>query len=248
MAAPRTAVMAEAKSALLASHITVRRGDAVVVDDVSLELAPLQLHGLVGPVGAGKSTLLEAVAGFVPAVGDVVLGHVPLEREARRQHVFLLPEDGPRGERAFLDERALDVLAFAQKSLRSTLLDDVIQRLELAVLLRKRMRELSRGERRRVTVGAALLVPRGFLLLDEPFAGLELKEARALGNVLRTSTHEERAILVSLSSFSDAERLCDAFTLMSKGRALASGPMHELRARAGAHPGATLEEVYLGLA
>ncbi len=245
MAAPRTAVMANVASTLAVQHLTVRRGDAVVVDDVSFEVKPLELHGLVGQNGAGKTSVLEAVAGLVDAAGDVLLGPVPLDREHRRQHVFYVPDGSP----PFPDERAADVVGFAARSLgvEGAARDDVIERLELRAFLHRRMRHLRKGERKRVLLGIALLVPEGFVLVDEPFDGLDLKEARALTNVLRTSTNEKRSLLCALQSAGDAERLCDRFTLMSRGRVAGAGALHELRAHARAHAGAPLEEVLLAL-
>ena len=240
---PKTAVMANVTSALFVQNLSVRRGDHLVVHDVSLEIRPLELHGLVGPNGAGKTTLLEAIAGLIPAVGDVLLGPVPVDREHRKQHIFYIKDGGL----PFADERVGDVLAFAARSLRSDTLDEAVDRLEVRGLLGKRMRDLSKGERKRALVSMALLVPRGFVLVDEPFDGLDLKQARALHNVLRTSTHEHRSLLVALASLTDAERLCDRFTLLSSGRVVGAGPLHDLRARARLHPGAPLEEVFFAL-
>lgn len=248
--------MAEAGSALVARGISARSAmDAgtLVLDDVGLELRPLELHGLVGPSGAGKTTLLEAIAGTLRprllVAGDVVLGPVPLDGEERRRHVFYVP-DLPDERAPFAEDPAGAVLRLAARSLgvADEVRRDVEERLELSACLDVPLGRLRRGERKRVLVGLALLVPRGFVLLDEPFAGLDLKEARALGAVLRTATHERRAILCALAGFAEAERLCDRFTLLSRGRVLGRGALHELRQRAGAHPGASLEEVFLALA
>lgn len=252
MATPRTAVMAEAGSALLAQRVSVRRSsmaDPLVVDDVSLSLSPLELHGLVGPGGAGKTTLLEALAGLVPSTGDVVLGHVPLDGHGRRQHIFYVP-DLPDAPAPFADDSAAEVLRLAERGLQAGegARDDVVERLSLRPLLDARMGWLSRGERKRVLVAMALLVPRGFVLLDEPFGGLDVKESRALAAVLRTATHERRGILCALHVFAEAERLCDRFTLLSRGRVVGQGALHELRQRANVHPGVSLEEVFLALA
>src|ERR1043166_392313 len=151
MAPPRTAVMANVTSTLVVQNVSVKRADAPVLDDVSLEVKPLELHGLVGPNGAGKTTLLEAIAGLVAVShGDVLLGHVPLDREQRRQHVFYVPDNVT----PFTDERAGDVLGLSGRALGAgdAAVDDVVERLELRPFLERRMRELSKGERKRVMV------------------------------------------------------------------------------------------------
>lgn len=235
--APRTAVMANAGSGLVASHLHVSRRGNVVVDDVSLEVKPLEIHGLVGPSGAGKTTLLEAIAGLVAATGDVSIGPIPLDREARRGFVHFTPEV----DDAFARDRVRHVLALARVP------EQLAARLELTVHVDARLADLSRGTRKRVSLAVALSVQSGALLLDEPLAGLDLREARALTSLLRTSTNEKRSLLVALSSTSQAEQLCDRFTLLSRGRVVGTGQIHELRATAQAHPGAPLEEVLLAL-
>jgi ABC-2 type transport system ATP-binding protein len=240
--------MANAGSALLVERVTVRRSTRVVVDGVSLEVKPLELHGLAGPNGAGKTSLLEAIAGFVAADGDVYWGGVPLDREQRAQHVFLVPNvvDDEAARIPFADERVRDVLAFAASSLGVLLAESA--RVELDDTAQSaRVRDLSRGERKRFLIGLGLLVPRGFVLIDEPFDGLDAKETRALTNVLRTSTSEKRAIVCALHHFGEAEKLCDRFTLLDHGKVRASGQIHELRERAKTHPGASLDEVFVAL-
>jgi ABC-type multidrug transport system ATPase subunit len=244
-AAPRTAVMANAGSALLVERLTVRRSSRVVVDGVSLEVKPLELHGLAGPNGAGKTSLLEAIAGFVASDGDVYYGGVPLDREQRAQHVFLVPNvvDDEAARIPFADERVRDVLAFAASSLGAV----DASRVEIDDV-NARVRDLGRGERKRFLIALGLLVPRGFVLIDEPFDGLDAQETRALTNLLRTSTSEKRAIVCALHHLGEAEKLCDRFTLLDHGKVKASGQIHELRERAKTHPGASLDEVFVALA
>jgi ABC-2 type transport system ATP-binding protein len=232
--------MANAGSGLTASHLHVSKkghaphaAHAVLVDDVSLEVKPLEIHGLVGPSGAGKTTVLEAIAGLVAASGDVSIGPVPLDREARRGFVHL----APHVDTSFARDRVRHVLSLVKAP------DDLVKRLDLTAHLDERCGDVSRGVRKRVTLAVALTVQRGALLLDEPFDGLDVRETRTLIALLRTSTNERRSILVALSSTTQAEQLCDRFTLLARGRAVGAGQIHELRAHAKTHPGAALEEV-----
>lgn len=227
--------MANAGSGLVAAHLHVSRKGHVLVDDVSIAVKPLEIHGLVGPSGAGKSTVLEAIAGLIAASGDVSIGPIPLDREARRGFVHL----APHVDTSFARDRVRHVLALA--GLRGD--NAPAARLDLAQHLDSACGALSRGVRKRVTLAVALGVQRGALLLDEPFDGLDLRETRTLIALLRTSTTEQRSILVALASTTQAEQLCDRFTLMSQGRVVGVGQIHELRATAKAHPGAPLDEV-----
>lgn len=249
--APRTAVMANASSALAVSHLHVAKGDSVRVDDVSLEVKPLEIHGLVGPSGSGKTTILEAIAGVWPASGDVRIGSVPLDRDARRPFVHL----APHLDTAFAHDRVRAVLALARRALGAdaSTVDTLVARLELGPHLDERCGWLPRGARKRVQLAVALLVPRGALLLDEPFDGLDLRQLRTVTALLRTSTNEHRSLLVALASTSAAEALCDRYTLVASrpgggARVVGAGQIHELRALARTHPGASLEEVLHALA
>lgn len=239
MTAPRTAVMGQQGASLVVSTLSARRG-AVQVNDVSFEVKPLELHGVLAPRGAGKTLLLEAIAGLVPSHGDVLLGGVPLDVEERRHHVFYLP-DAP----AFSAERVRDVLALTRRSLRlaSDVVAHTVEQVALAAALPERVRDLSPSAHKRLLIALGLLVPRGFVLIDEPLAGLDAKEQRSMIRVLRLSTNERRAVLCATANATDAERMFDRFTILAHGRVAATGALHELRARAGAQVGAPLEEV-----
>lgn len=239
MTPPRTAVMGQQGASLVVSTLSARRG-AVQLFDVSFEIKPLELHGVLAPRGAGKTLLLEAIAGLVPSHGDVLLGGVPLDVEERRHHVFYVPD-----AIAFAAERARDVLALARSSLRVAAgqVTRVVDELALEPALPERVRDLSPSAQKRLVIALGLLVPRGFVLVDEPLAGLDAKEQRSLIRVLRLSTNERRAVLCAVASAGDAERIFDRFTILAHGRVAATGAVHELRARAGAQVGAPLEEV-----
>lgn len=239
MTSPRTAVMGQQGTALVVSGLSAERG-ATQLFDVSFEIKPLELHGLLAPRGAGKTLLLEAIAGLAPSHGDVLLGGVPLDAEERRHHVFYVPD-----EPAFAAERVRDVLALARRSLRlaPAAVDTVVRDLALSDVSEARMRELSPSAHKRLLVALGLLVPRGFVLIDEPLAGLDAKEQRSLIRVLRLSTNERRAVLCATANASDAERTFDRFTILVHGRVAASGALHELRTHAKVQVGAPLEEV-----
>ncbi|MCC7074699.1 MAG: ABC transporter ATP-binding protein [Deltaproteobacteria bacterium] len=239
MTAPRTAVMSQQGTSLVVSALSARRG-AVQLFDVSFEIKPLELHGVLAPRGAGKTLLLEAVAGLAPSYGDVLLGGVPLDAEERRHHVFYVPD-----EIAFASERARDVLALARRSLGidASVVERVLADLALGEALHQRVRELSPSAQKRLLVALGLLVPRGFVFIDEPLAGLDAKEQRSLIRVLRLSTNERRAVLCATANATDAERTFDRFTILAHGRVAATGALHELRARTKVQVGAPLEEV-----
>ena len=105
---------------------------------------------------------------------------------------------------------------------------------------------LSKGERRRLLLALGLSVPRPLLLFDEPFDGLDLRQAREVEGVLRGAAGEGRTLFVSIHQLSDAGRVCDRLVLLSRGRVAGEGTLEELRTSAGLASGG-LEEVFLAL-
>jgi ABC-type multidrug transport system ATPase subunit len=127
--------------------------------------------------------------------------------------------------------------------------DALIGRLGLERHLNSRLGTLSKGEHRRVMLAIALNTPQPFLLLDEPFDGLDLRQTREVMMLLREHARasEGRGILVSIHQLVDAARVSDRLVLLDQGAVVAAGTLDELRARA-AMPGASLEDVFLALA
>ena len=124
--------------------------------------------------------------------------------------------------------------------------DEVIRSLALGPLLRKRVGELSKGQRKRVAVAIGLITPQPFLLLDEPFDGLDLRQSREMEVVLRAHAARGRGLCLSIHQLADAARLCDRLALLSSGRTVGEGTLDELRAKAGMAQG-DVEEVFLAL-
>jgi ABC-2 type transport system ATP-binding protein len=123
----------------------------------------------------------------------------------------------------------------------------VVAKTGLQAVLAKRVHSLSKGFNRRLMLALGLLAPHPLLLMDEPFDGFDLKQAREMMPVLRAEAAQGRTLLLSIHQLTDAERICDRFILLSAGEVRGTGTLDELRARAGV-PDAGLEEVFLALA
>jgi ABC-2 type transport system ATP-binding protein len=220
-------------------------GPTTALCDAGFTVRAGEVLGVIGPNGSGKSTLLACAAGLVRAdQGEVMLDDAPLDAERVRATVFLLP-DGivPWGEHrlhAVVEMwRALQGRGEAEARRR-------IADVHLDGLLGRRVRELSKGERKRLMLAIALLARQPVLLLDEPFDGLDLRQMRDVATLLRAEAGTGRAIGLSLHQLGDAERVCDRLALLDAGRIVAEGTLGALRERAGL-PGAALDEVFLAL-
>jgi ABC-2 type transport system ATP-binding protein len=223
---------------LEARHLTRDLGGARVIDDVSFSCRRGEIVGLIGPNGAGKTTLLETLAGFIAGeVGEVVVDGHALPFHARSSKLFYVPDIAA----PFPNESVAEIIGFFA---RGRAFNDVVEELALTPVLSARADTLSKGFRRRLLVAIALLSAQPFVLLDEPFDGLDLTQTRELMRVLRSWLNPERGLLLSIHQLTDAERICDRFVLLSGGRVRGDGTLAELR---GDNAQATLEEVFIAL-
>ena len=234
---------------LQAEWFSKRFGDVAALDGASFSAKTGEVLGVIGPNGAGKSTLFECVAGVLPAdAGIVKLGDVAVNLDARKDALFFLPD----AISPWPDQRVAWVLEFVERvfdsksGVRPDARADVIASLALVPLLDKRVGELSKGQRKRVAVSIGLITPQPFLLLDEPFDVLDLRQSREVEAVLRAHAARGRGLVLSIHQLADAARLCDRLALLSSGKSVGEGTLEELRLKAGV-AGGNIEEVFLAL-
>jgi ABC-2 type transport system ATP-binding protein len=220
-------------------------GPTTALRDAGFSARAGEVLGVIGPNGSGKSTLLACAAGVVRAdAGTVSADGQPLDLRAIRDRVFFLPD----GITPWAEHRARDVIEMWRR-LQGRSGDEMRQRVAdvaLGGLLMRRVRELSKGERKRLMLALALLAAQPVLLLDEPFDGLDLRQMREVARLLRAESRAGRTIVLSLHQLADAERVCDRLALLDGGRVIAEGSPDALRAQAGL-PSAPLDEVFLAL-
>lgn len=212
---------------------------------VEFAVAEGEVLGLIGPNGSGKTTLLECLAGLhATQRGEVLYQGSRLAPRRRRSVLFYVPENVvPYSEHTVRQVLAFfaDVFALADRNRR-----EVVDALGLNPLLEKRVRQLSKGGRRRLLLAIGLLSPHRILLMDEPFEGLDLRQTRETMAALRAWVERGRTLVLSIHQLADAERVCDRFVLLSHGCVTGEGTLAELQDRAGAR-GDSLEEIFLAL-
>lgn len=222
-----------------------RFGGREVLEGVSFSVRAGEVLGLIGPNGAGKTTLLECVAGLLPDDGGSVesRGRV-LPPRRRKEALFYLPD----GIMPWAEQTVAWALGFFEKLYSGGVAGraELSEALRLGPLRRARVGSLSKGERKRVLLALGLLTPHPLLVLDEPFDGLDLRQARDVMALLRGHAARGRTLLLSIHQLADAGRVCDRLVLLSEGRVVGEGSVGELRARAGL-PDAGVEEIFLAL-
>ncbi len=225
--------MTGSSTMLQLTDVTVRYGDAVAVDDVSLDLAAGQVLAVLGPSGCGKSTLLRAVAGLEPlSSGSISCDGADLAGTPTHRRGFaLMFQDG----QLFAHLTVARNVAYALK-LRRTPSARVAARvrelLELVGLVGYGDRlpgTLSGGERQRVALARALAVEPRLLLLDEPLSALDATLRERLAGELREILHAAgtTALLVT-HDHDEAFALADRLAVMQDGRVVQSGAIEEV--------------------
>jgi manganese transport system ATP-binding protein len=233
------------QAAIRFDDVVVARGGRTVLEVPRLDLAAGAVTALVGPNGSGKSTLLHAAAGLLaPASGTVtVLGEPPASVRSRVAYVLqsvAVTEHLPITVREVvtMGRYATRGVTGRLRADDRVLVDEAIERLELADLARRHLGELSGGQRQRALVAQALAQAADVLLLDEPLTGLDLASIERIDAVVAEERAAGRTVVVATHDLADAGR-ADAAVLLA-GRVVAAGPP------AAVLTGPALAEAYAG--
>jgi branched-chain amino acid transport system ATP-binding protein len=230
---------------LEASKISVSFGSVDALVDVDLEVPEGKLVGLIGPNGAGKTTFIDAVTGFVPASGTVVLNGRDISAEpphvraqlglARTWQTIELFDDLSVRENCVVASRrpstrgSLAQIVLGRHQPTHAAVDEAIRILELEELSGRMPSELPQGKRKLVGVARALAGQSKLILLDEPASGLDTQESLDLGRRLRRVVDEGVAMLLVDHDMALVLNVCDYVYVIDFGRVLAHGVPAELR-------------------
>jgi lipooligosaccharide transport system ATP-binding protein len=233
-------------TALRLRSVVKRYGEITAVDGLDLDLPEGTCVGLLGPNGAGKSTTMKMLT--AQAIADEgqleVLGfRLPEESKQARAECGVVPQLDNL-DTTLTVEQNLIVFAHLYRVPRAERREAVERAIGIANLRDRRdtrVDKLSGGMRRRLLIARGLVHRPRLLLLDEPTVGLDPQVRQELWALIDGLRSEGVSILMSTHYIEEAERLCDSVTIMSHGRAVASGPPHELIAR---HAGREVVEVY----
>ncbi len=202
-----------------------------VVHRVSFELKQSQIMGLLGPNGAGKTTLFYMIAGLINSdEGDILLNQTSLTNlgiSQRSEHgISYLPQESSIFRKLSVEENILSSLEQRQdltKAQISEELDLLLNEFGLNELRKSKSIQLSGGERRRVEIARALAKKPNFLLLDEPFAGIDPIAVSELKDIFRNLKKKKIGILISDHNVIETMKICDQVLIMNKGKEIAVG-------------------------
>ncbi len=222
---------------LAVSGLRKRFGRKVAVDGISFRMAVSEVVGLLGPNGAGKTTAFFMIAGFIePSEGSVLLGdrditRLPMYRRARLGIAYL-PQEPSVFRRLTVRQNVLAVLETRRmpRGRRHDLCDELLAELGIEEVAGQKAHTLSGGERRRTEIARSLASDPRFLLLDEPFAGIDPIAVHHLKEVVRSLAGKGIGILLTDHNVRDALEITDRSYIIDGGHIIAEGSREALLA------------------
>ena len=219
-----------------------------VVNDVTLQVKQGEVVGLLGPNGAGKTTSFYIIVGLIPSdtgqvlVDDQDVTNVPMYLRARNYGISYLPQEPSIFRKLTVEDNILAVLEAQPLSWheRRERMENLIERLGLGVIRKNRGYALSGGERRRVEIARCLCISPSFILLDEPFSGIDPIAVLDLQNIIAALRASGIGILVTDHNVRETLSVTDRAYIINEGRIFRAGTPEQL----GNDP--EVKRVYLG--
>ncbi|HLF63964.1 MAG TPA: LPS export ABC transporter ATP-binding protein [Saprospiraceae bacterium] len=215
---------------LVTEHLYKYYGRRRVVDDVSIEVHQGEIVGLLGPNGAGKTTTFYIVVGFIkPNEGKVFLNeeeitHLPMYRRARRGIGYLPQEPSVFRKLSVEDNiRAVLEMTTLSKSDQKVKCETLIAEFGLKKVRKNIGDSLSGGERRRTEIARSLATDPKFMLLDEPFAGIDPIAVEDIQSIVSKLKDKNIGVLITDHNVQETLSITDRAYLMFEGRILRSG-------------------------
>ncbi|WP_303785716.1 LPS export ABC transporter ATP-binding protein [Azovibrio restrictus] len=227
--------MNDQQGCLSAHNLKKRYKARDVVADVSFEVRSGEVVGLLGPNGAGKTTCFYMVVGLVAADGgdifidDTKLTHMPIHQRARLGLSYL-PQEASVFRKLNVAENIQAVLELQGLTPQEVndRLENLLEELHIAHIRHTQAAALSGGERRRVEIARALATNPRFILLDEPFAGVDPIAVLDIQKIIRFLKERNIGVLITDHNVRETLGICDHAWIINAGRVLASGPPDEI--------------------
>ena len=227
-------------SKLVVRHLQKTYGKRTVVSNVSLDVASGEVVGLLGPNGAGKTTSFYMIVGLVPAddgsidLDGVDLTRLPIHKRASMGMSYL-PQEASVYRKLNVEDNIRAVLELQKKDGKplskeeiEAKLDSLLAELQIEKLRTNSAMSLSGGERRRVEIARALASDPRFILLDEPFAGIDPIAVIEIQRIVRFLKDRGIGVLITDHNVRETLGICDHAYIINQGTVLASGHPEEI--------------------
>lgn len=205
-------------------------GGRRVVNEVNVEINPGEVVGLLGPNGAGKTTTFYMIVGLIKPDGGSIslngenISGYPMYIRARKG-INYLPQEPSIFRKLTVEENIMAILETldVDKDERTNRLNELLEELDLSHLSKNKAYSLSGGERRRVEITRALVTSPRYILLDEPFAGIDPLAVADIQKIIRKLKSKEIGIIVSDHNVRETLSVCDRAYILNEGTILVEG-------------------------
>jgi lipopolysaccharide export system ATP-binding protein len=234
-------------SVLRATHLAKSYKKRQVISDLSIEVESGQIVGLLGPNGAGKTTAFYMIVGLVPpdrgtvTLDDRDITHLAMHQRARAG-IGYLPQEASVFRKLTVEDNVMAILETRDldETARQERLEQILGELRIAHVRKSLGMALSGGERRRVEIARALAAEPRFVLLDEPFAGVDPLSVIDIQRIMTELTAKGIGVLITDHNVRETLGVCGRAYIVSGGTVIASGSSEEILANP------QVREVYLG--
>ena len=223
-------------SILKSDNLKKEYDSKTVIYDISLQVKSGEIVGLLGPNGAGKTTTFYMIVGLIKAdngkiiIDDEDITHEPIHNRFK-YGISYLPQEPSIFRDLSAKENILSILEINNKintNQNEKTLEYLIEKFDLKKFLNTKGVLLSGGERRRVEIARAIALKPKFLLLDEPFAGIDPLSVIDIQEIISELAHEDIGILITDHNVRETLKICDRSYVINSGKVLASGIAKEL--------------------
>ncbi len=218
-------------TALCFREVTHRYGPRTALDRLNLEVSQGEVLALLGPNGAGKTTTISALLGLVrPQEGHIeVLGCDPRQAVAEGRVGAMLQSGSGAGLPPGV--RVDQLLALVRRLYpRPAPLDQIIERADIGLLLRRRVDRLSGGQAQRVRFAIAIAGDPDVVFLDEPTSAMDVESRQGFWRMMRSFGNEGRTVLFATHHLAEADEIADRVVVLNHGKVVADGPGATLKA------------------
>jgi lipopolysaccharide export system ATP-binding protein len=234
-------------SVLRATHLAKSYKKRHVISDLSVEVESGQIVGLLGPNGAGKTTAFYMIVGLVPpdkgtvTIDDRDITHLSMHQRAHAG-IGYLPQEASVFRKLTVEDNVMAILETRdlEEAARQERLEQILGELRIAHVRKSLGMALSGGERRRVEIARALAAEPRFILLDEPFAGVDPLSVIDIQRIMTELTAKGIGVLITDHNVRETLGVCGRAYIVSGGTVIASGSSEEILANP------QVREVYLG--
>jgi lipopolysaccharide export system ATP-binding protein len=234
-------------SVLRATHLAKSYKKRQVISDLSVEVESGQIVGLLGPNGAGKTTAFYMIVGLVPpdkgtvTIDDRDITHLAMHQRAHAG-IGYLPQEASVFRKLTVEDNVMAILETRdlEENAREERLEQILGELRIAHVRKSLGMALSGGERRRVEIARALAAEPRFVLLDEPFAGVDPLSVIDIQRIMTELTAKGIGVLITDHNVRETLGVCGRAYIVSGGTVIASGSSEEILANP------QVREVYLG--